>query len=99
VWRLVSVRQTAVGVLVLAGLAASLVLMVDDAAHGGDWPGWDEGWALVAFPLGIPVAVAAAVGVGRKGLRGAGGRIIALVTAAVWLWGAVLFVLWFIVGD
>jgi hypothetical protein len=95
----VSVRQTAVGVLVLAALAASLLLMVDDAAHGGDWPGWDEGWALVAFPLGIPVAVAAAVGVGGKALRAAGARIIVLVTGAVWLWGAALFAVWFVVGD
>ena len=54
-----SLRRVAVGVLVLAVLGASLVLMVDDAAHGGDWPGWDEGWALFVFPLGIPVAVAA----------------------------------------
>jgi hypothetical protein len=88
-----------VGVLVLAVLAASLVLMVDDAAHGGDWPGWDEGWALVVFPFGIPVAVAAAVGVGGEALRAVGGRIIVLVTAAVWLWGAILFALWFVVGD
>jgi hypothetical protein len=73
--------------------------MVDDAAHGSDWPGWDEGWALVAFPLGIPVAVAAAVGVGGKALRAAGGRIIVLVTGAVWLWGAAVFVVWFEIGD
>jgi hypothetical protein len=85
--------------LVLAALAASFALMIDDAAHGGDWPGWDEGWALVAFPLGIPVAVAAAVVVGGRALRAAGGRIIVLVTGAVWLWGAVLFALWILVGD
>ena len=87
------------GVLVLAALAASVVLMVDDAAHGGDWPGWDEGWALVVFPLGIPVAVAAAVGAGGEALRAAGGRIIVLVTGAVWLWGAMVFALWFLVGK
>ena len=98
-WRVVSLRQPAVGVLVLAVLAASLVLMVDDAAHGGDWPGWDEGWALVVFPLGIPVAVAAAVGVGGEAQRAVRGRIILLVTGAVWLWGAMLFALWFVVGD
>jgi hypothetical protein len=86
-------------VILLAALAASLFLMVDDAAHGGDWPGWDEGWALVAFPLGIPVAVAAAVGVGGRALRSAAGRIVLFVTAAVWLWGAALFALWFLVGE
>jgi hypothetical protein len=53
--------------------------MVDNAMHGDDWPGWDEAWALVAFPLGIPVAVAAALGVGGP--------------------GAVVFVMWFVVGD
>jgi hypothetical protein len=95
----VTLRQTAVVLPVLAALAASFALMVDDAAHGGDWPGWDEGWALVAFPLGIPVAVAAAVGVGGKAVRAAGGRIIVFVTGAVWLWGAALFALWFVVGE
>jgi hypothetical protein len=98
-WRLVSLRRTAVGALVLAALGASLLLMVDDAAHGGDWPGWDEGWALVAFPLGIPVAVAAAVALGGNALRRAGGRIVVLVTGAIWLWGATLFAIWFVVGD
>ena len=87
------------GVLVLAVLGASLVLMVDDAAHGGDWPGWDEGWAVVVFPLGIPIAVAAAVSAGGEALRAAEGRIIVLVTGAVWLWGAAVFALWFVVGD
>ena len=87
------------GVLVLAALAASVVLMVDDAAHGGDWPGWDEGWALVVFPLGIPVAVAAAVGAGGEALRAVRGRIIVLVTGAVWLWGAMVFAFWFLVGK
>ncbi len=83
----------------LATLTAAFVLMVDDAAHGGDWPGWDEGWALVAFPLGIPVAVAASVGIGGKALRAASRRIIVLVTCAVWLWGAGLFAVWFVVGH
>jgi hypothetical protein len=95
----VSLRQTTVVTVVLAALAASLVLMLDDAAHGGDWPGWDEGWALVAFPLGIPVAVAAAVGVGGKAVRAVSGRIVVLATGAVWLWGAALFALWFVVGE
>ena len=26
-------------------------------------------------------------------------RLVALVTGAVWLWGAVVFVVWFVVGD
>ena len=94
-----SLRRTAVVVLVLAALAASLALMVDDAAHGGDWPGWDEGWALVAFPLGIPVAVAAAVGVAGKAVRAASGRIIVLATGAIWLWGAALFAVWIVLGE
>ena len=94
-----SLRRDAVGVLVLAVLGASLVVMVDDAAHGGDWPGWDEGWALVVFPLGIPVAVAAAMGAGGKARRALGGRIIVLVTGAVWLWGDMVFALWFLVGG
>ena len=42
------------GAAVLGVLAVALALMVADAAEGGDWPGWDEGWAVVAFPLGIP---------------------------------------------
>jgi hypothetical protein len=67
--------------------------------HGDDWPGWDEAWALVAFPLGIPVAVATAVGVGGPAARATSARLVALVTGAVWLWGAVVFVMWFVVGD
>ena len=86
-------------VLVLAALAGSFALMVDNAMHGDDWPGWDEAWALVAFPLGIPVAVAAAVGVGGAAARATSARLVALVTGAVWLWGAVVFVMWFVVGD
>ena len=94
-----SLRQTSVVVLVLAALAASFGLMVDDAVHGGDWPGWDEAWALVAFPLGIPVAVAVALGVSRPAVRTTSARLVALVTSAVWLWGAAIFVVWFLVGD
>jgi hypothetical protein len=75
------------------------VLMVDDAVYGGDWPGWDEAWVLVVFPLGIPVAVAAALVVGGATARATSGRLVALVTGAVWLWGAAVFVAWFVVGD
>ena len=97
---LVSRRQTTVVVvLVLAALGVSFGLMLDEAAHSGDWPGWDEGWALVAFPLGIPVAVGAAVGIGRRALSAANVRLVALVTGAIWLWGAAVFTVWFAVGQ
>ena len=100
VWGLVSRPQTTVVVvLVLAALAGSFGLMIDEAAHSGDWPGWDEGWALVAFPLGIPVAAGAAVGIGRCAVSAANVRLVALVTGAIWLWGAALFTVWFAVGQ
>jgi hypothetical protein len=73
--------------------------MVADAGQGRDWPGWDEGWALLAFPLGIPVAVAAALALGGTAARTTTTRLVALVTGAVWLWGAVIFVVWFAFGD
>ena len=47
-------------VLFLVGVA---VLGLVDATSGGDWPGWDEGWALVAFPLGVPLALYLGAGV------------------------------------
>jgi small-conductance mechanosensitive channel len=96
---LVSVLRTGVVVLALVALAGVLVLMVEDAGHGDDWPGWDEGWALVAFPLGIPVAIAAAIAMGGAAVRATTLRLVTLVTGAVWLWGAVVFVAWFVVGD
>ena len=83
----------------LAALAGSFGLMVDDAVHGGDWPGWDEAWAVVAFPLGVPVVVAAALSVGGAAVRTTSARLVALVTGAVWLWGAAVFVVWFLVGE
>ena len=94
-----SLPRTGVVVLVLAALTGVLALMVENAGHGGDWPGWDEGWAIVAFPLGIPLAVAAALGVGGRAVRATTLRLVALVTGAVWLWGAVVFVVWFVVGE
>jgi hypothetical protein len=79
----------------LAGLGLALALMVGDAVAGDDWPGWDEGWAVIAFPLGIPVAVAIALAL----LRDAGERArVAGVTAAVWVWGACVFLVWLLVG-
>jgi hypothetical protein len=95
----VSLRQATAVILVLAALAASFALMVDDAIHGGDWPGWDEAWVLVVFTLGIPVAVAVALGVGGRAARATSLRLVALVTGAVWLWGAAVFVVWFAIGD
>jgi hypothetical protein len=94
----VTLRQGAAVVLVLAALAASFVLMVEDAVHGGDWPGWDEAWVLVIFPLGVPVAVTAALWIGGAE-RATNVRLVALVTCAIWLWGAAVFVVWFLVGD
>jgi small-conductance mechanosensitive channel len=96
---LVTLRQTTAVILVLAALAASFVLMVDDAIKSGDWPGWDEAWVLIVFPLGIPLAVAAALSVGGPTARVTSARLVALVTGAVWLWGAAVFVVWFILGD
>ena len=75
-------KTTVVVVLVLAALVGSFGLMLDEASHSGDWPGWDEGWALIAFPLGIPVAVAAAIGVGRSALSVTNVRLVVLVTGA-----------------
>jgi hypothetical protein len=96
---LVVLLRTGAVVLVLAALVGVLGLMVEEAGHGDDWPGWDEGWALVAFPLGIPVAVTAALGFGGAAVRATSGRLVAVVTGAVWLWGAVVFVAWLVVGN
>jgi hypothetical protein len=95
----VRLQRTAVVVLALAALAGSFAMMLDDATHGGDWPGWDEAWALVAFPLGIPMAVAAGLGFGGVAERTTSARLVVLVTGAVWLWGAVVFVGWLVVGG
>jgi hypothetical protein len=66
-----------------------------DATSGGDWPGWDEGWALVAFPLGIPIALYVSAGVAKvQSPR----RVAAIGTLAVWLWGAAVFVSWLVFG-
>jgi hypothetical protein len=65
--------------------------MLQHATRGHDWPGWDEGWVLIAFPLGIPAAVAAAVAASR---RGSAMLMVTAVTAAVWIWGVILFLAW-----
>lgn len=77
----------------LAMLGLALAVMVGDA-RAGDWPGWDEGWAVVAFPLGIPPVVAAGLALARA----ASARRVALVTGAVWSWGALVFLAWFASG-
>jgi hypothetical protein len=76
-------------------LLGALALGLRDAMRGGDWPGWDEGWALVTFPLGIPLALyvgALVTGAERPD------RIATIGTLAVWLWGASVFVTWYLVG-
>jgi hypothetical protein len=76
-------------------LVVALLAMIADAAGGGDWPGWDEGLAVMLFPLGVPAAVGA-------GLAAAAGaplwRQTAVVTAAVWCWGGVVFLAWLVLG-
>ncbi len=80
----------------MLALGAALVLMVRDAAMGGDWPGWDEGWALVVFPLGIPF-VLYTERLLRHDVRPA--RAAAYSTLAMWFWGAVIFGAWHMLGT
>ena len=82
-------------VAVLGVLAAGLVVMVADAVVGEDWPGWDEGWAVIVFPLGIPLAVARGLAATAEGSQASESRS---VTAAVWAWGALLFLGWLALG-
>lgn len=79
-----------------AFVAAVFLLMLTDAVDGDDWPGWDEGWALVAFPLGVPLVLGAALAAARVSRLP---RVTAMATLAVWMWGALVFVLWYVVGD
>lgn len=79
-----------------AFVAAVFLLMLTDAVDGGDWPGWDEGWALIAFPLGVPLVLGAALAAARVS-RPLG--VTAMASLAVWTWGALVFVLWYVVGD
>jgi hypothetical protein len=76
-----------------AFLIVAVALMIGDAALGGDWPGWDEGWAVVAFPIGVPLAVVLGLAVGGSRLQ-----TVAAVTGAVWAWGAVVFIAWLLIG-
>ena len=79
-----------------AFVAGVFLLMLTDAVDGGDWPGWDEGWALVVFPLGVPLVLGATLAAARvsRSLR-----VTAMATLAVWTWGALVFVLWYVVGS
>jgi hypothetical protein len=77
--------------LVVAG-----ALGVADIILGGDWPGWDEGWALIAFPLGVPLALYASAGIAKPETRA---QVAATGTLAVWVWGAAVVVVWFFVGG
>ena len=88
------VRSWVALVLVLL-LVGALALGLTDATSGGDWPGWDEGWVVVVFPLGVPLALYAAAGLGRAGRPA---RVATVGTVAVWLWGASVFVTWFFLG-
>ena len=87
------------GKLLLLGVGAFLVLavllMVADAGSG-DWPGWDEGWALVAFPAGIPLAVWLGAAVSAE--PRVDWQLIGRTTLAVWGWGAIVFVTWFLLS-
>jgi hypothetical protein len=88
-------RSRAVLVLVLF-LVGALTLGLTDATAGGDWPGWDEGWALVAFPLGVPLALYLGAGIWKADSPA---RVATIGTLAVWLWGAAVFVTWFFGGG
>lgn len=76
-------------------LAVALAIAVRTAFLGGDWPEWDEGWVLIAFPLGIPVVLYAVFTLTADRRHAS---LTALGTLAVWLWGALLFLVWSIVG-
>jgi hypothetical protein len=77
-------------------LVGALALGLTDAIRGDDWPGWDEGWALLAFPLGIPLALYVGAGVVRAEQRA---RVATIGTLTVWLWGASVYVTWHLVGG
>jgi hypothetical protein len=80
--------------LTLASLLVALALMIDEAIRGDDWPGWDEGWVLVVFPLGLPAPVAAGLRLAPSRMGDSTWGRITLVTGAIWLWGAALFLVW-----
>ena len=69
--------------------SAEILLAGPIDALSGDWPGWDEGWTLIVFPLGIPLALWLAL---RRG------RLVALATLAVWAWGVAVLCAWWLLG-
>jgi hypothetical protein len=76
-------------VLVLAAaIAAALYL-----ERRANWPGWDEAWALVLLPLGVPLAAAAGLWIEGRAVTW---RAVTFVTLAVWAWGALLFAAWLV---
>lgn len=86
-------------ILTVLVLGAALSLMAFDAMESGSWPGWDEGWALFAFPLGIPLAIAAGITASHRLVEARGIGLLSLgATLAVWLWGAAIFAVWFALG-
>jgi len=87
--------RAAVLALVLFLVGAALLGLMD-AIAGDDWPGWDEGWALVTFPLGVPLALYVGASIARAERPT---RVATIGTLAVWLWGAAVFVTWMVVGD
>ncbi|MCP9485186.1 MAG: hypothetical protein MSC30_04970 [Gaiellaceae bacterium MAG52_C11] len=91
--------RAAATTLTILALGAAFSLMLAVAVRSRDWPGWDEGWALVVFPLGIPVAIV--VGLAASLRNVAPSRVVRLglgATLAVWFWGAAIFAAWYALG-
>jgi hypothetical protein len=70
--------------------SAEILLAGPIDALSGDWPGWDDGWTLIVFPLGIPLALWLAL----RELR-----LAAVATLAVWAWALLVFVAWWALGG
>jgi len=82
-------------VAVAVGLVAAFFALMLHDALGDDWPGWDEGWAIVLFPLGVPLAAAAALAAVASLRRS---TLVVAITLAVWAWGGLVFALWYVLG-
>lgn len=76
-------------------LAIAVAVAVEDVFRGEDWPAWDEGWVLILFPLGIPAVLYLGLGLAGEQRRAS---LAAFATLSVWLWGALLFVAWLLLG-
>jgi hypothetical protein len=74
----------------------TVLLQMVPGVFSDDWPGWDEGWAIVTFPLGIPLVLCAALSLAGPSASLRASAVSA--TAGVWLWGAMIFVAWLLVG-